>query len=230
MNDERRDRVFPLPPTTLPADSTPRLNPEQGAWPAYNPTMPDTDPNAERRGLKPFLSLSPRLFLTTFNPALLPLVFTIIHIANTRSSTAELAASLKQSLYKACGGIASGAAVLQTLPRYLAMQTNEQVDKATRATVLAVGLALMNCIQIIEAVVNFIIDTYRSMLLCTIQLVVQGTLEILIAAVKEISDAVTSSLNTIRSNIQDDIASGNNLIQKAAHAIDVSVHCCLTDL
>lgn len=67
------------------------------------------------------------------------------------------------------------------------MQTNQEAIRATQASILAIGTMLMDAIAIIEAVVNFIVDTYRSMLLCTIELVVRGTLEILISAVQTVS-------------------------------------------
>lgn len=78
----------------------------------------------------------------------------------------------------------------------------------------------MDAITIIEAVVNFIVDTYRSMLLCTIELAVRGTLEILISAVQNISDGITDTLNSVRSNIQDDIGDANDIIQTAVNAIN----------
>lgn len=67
------------------------------------------------------------------------------------------------------------------------MQTNQEAIRATQASILAIGTMLMDAIAIIEAVVNFIVDTYRSMLLCTIELAVRGTLEILISAVQTVS-------------------------------------------
>lgn len=163
---------------------------------SYPPPLPpadekgqphDSDERKDDDGLKPFLGLAPRLWLTAFNPGFLPLIFTIAHLAATRASTQELAAQLKQSVLDACGSIASGAGALQALPRYLAMQTNDQVLRATRATVLAVGSALMDCVTVIEVVVNFIVDTYRSLLLCTIELVVHGSLQLLISAVQTVS-------------------------------------------
>lgn len=68
------------------------------------------------------------------------------------------------------------------------MQTNQEAIRATQASILAIGTMLMDAIAIIEAVVNFIIDTYRSMLLCTIELAVRGTLGILISAVQTVSE------------------------------------------
>ena len=137
--------------------------------------------------LKPYLTLPPRLLLATLTPALLPLILTIAHLMQNRSSTASLAASLKSSLLSACSGLATGAASIQTLPRYLAMQTNDEVVRATQASILALGAALIDSITIIETVLTFVLDTYRSMLLCTIELAVRGTLDILIGAVEVVS-------------------------------------------
>jgi hypothetical protein len=128
--------------------------------------------------------------LTTLSPCLLPFILTIAHLIYNRSSTESLANSLRASLLSACAGIATGAATLQTLPRYLAMQTNDQAVRATQASILAIGSALGDCVTIIEAVVTFMVDTYRSMLLCTIELAVRGTLEVLIGAVKTVSQLV----------------------------------------
>lgn len=144
-------------------------------------------------GLMPYLTLPPRLLLTTLSPALLPLILTIAHLIQNRSSTESLAASLRSSLLSACSGLAKGAASLQTIPRYLAMQTNEEVVRATQASILALGSLLMDCITIIETVVGFIVDTYRSLLMCTLELAIRGTLEVLIAAVREVSSQSESA-------------------------------------
>ncbi|KAL1407522.1 plasma membrane fusion protein prm1 [Vanrija albida] len=189
------------------------------------PPTPHT-PFVERRplppspGLRPYLSLGPRLLLSVFSPALVPLMFTVAHLIQTRSSTATLAANLKHDVLSVCGGLASGISVLQSIPRYLAMQTNAELLRASRQTVMGVGRALMDIIQVIEAVLKFLIDMYRSLLMCVIQLVVQGTLSVLIGAVDAIGKAVTASLDAIRTSIQDDIATFNNLVQKAVSGVN----------
>lgn len=198
----------------------------------YEPAGVSSSPHDS--GLKPYPSLWPRLLLTTLSPALLPLIFTIAHLVQNRTSTADIAKTLRASLLSACSGLAKGAASLQTLPRYLAMQTNEDVVRATQASILALGTLLMDLVTVIEKVLEFVLDTYRSLLMCTIELAVRGTLEVLIAAVKQvrsyargnadssqISDSITSSLNSIRTGIQNDIASANNFIQSAASKLNV---------
>ena len=146
--------------------------------------------------LKPYLGLRTRLLLTTLSPALLPLMLTIAHLLQNRTSTASLAESLKGSLLAACGGIATGAAGLLTMPRYLAIQTNDQAVRATQASILAIGAAISDCVTIIETVVTFMVDTYRSMLMCTIELAVRGTLEVVIGAVQTVSWHARSEYNS----------------------------------
>lgn len=186
--------IVPISPHSSPFNAYAPRTPPRRRLSALDMSYPPPDkekdvdhPPKDDDGLKSFLGLAPRLWLTAFNPGFLPLIFTIAHLAATRASTAQLAAQLKESVLDACESIASGAGALQALPRYLAMQTNAEMLRATRATVLAVGSALMDCITVIEVVVNFIVDTYRSLLLCTLQLVVQGSLELLISAVQTVS-------------------------------------------
>lgn len=162
----------PTPQTSSPAP--PHLS--------SSSTMPSS-------GLTPYLALPPRLLLSTLSPALLPLILTIAHLSQNRASTAALASTLKSNLLSACGGLAKGAASLQSIPRYLAMQTNDEVVRAAQASILLVGAGLMDCITIVEKVLEFMLDTYRSLLMCTIQLAVQGTLDILISAVQTVRPA-----------------------------------------
>ncbi|WRT69250.1 uncharacterized protein IL334_006234 [Kwoniella shivajii] len=216
------DHVVPLTPHTRPPfshyHSSSTLPPTPHT--PYSPRAATSQNGESDTRLRPYLSLSPRIILTFFSPCLLPIILTIAHMIQNRSSTASLANSLKQSMLSACIGLAKGAASIQTMPRYLAMQTNDEVIRATQASILAIGSTLMDAVTIIEVVVNFIIDTYRSMLLCTIELAVRGTLEIVIGAVDVITDAVTESLNSIRNEIQSDISAANRLIQSAVSGIN----------
>ncbi|WWD21193.1 hypothetical protein CI109_105677 [Kwoniella shandongensis] len=217
------DDIIPLtPPPTRPPFSHYQSSTTLPATPhtPYSPIAPSNQRDPSPTPLRPYLSLSPRILLTFFSSALLPMILTIAHLIQNRSSTATLAASLKSSVLSACAGIAKGAASIQSMPRYLAMQTNEEAVRITQASILATGTMLIDAITITEVVVNFIVDTYRSMLLCTIELAVRGTLEILIDAVQTISDAITSSLNSIRTDIQNDIAGANNIIQTAVSGIN----------
>lgn len=192
------DHVVPLSPairppfqhyhstsTLPPTPHTPYPGQSAGARSSH---MTTTSTGAyQSTPLRPYLTLAPRLLLASISPALLPLVLSIAHLLQNRSSTASLADTLRASFLSACAGLAKGAASLQTLPRYIAMKTNEQMIRTSQAMILAVGAGLMDIITIINVVVEFMIDTYRSLLLCTIELAVRGTLEIMIEAVRTVS-------------------------------------------
>lgn len=71
-----------------------------------------------------------------------------------------------------------------------------------------------------EGIIEFIIDMYRSTFLCFLELAIRSALGVLIAATEEISTAVTSTLNAVRTNIQDDVQTANNVIQTAVSGVN----------
>ena len=138
---------------------------------AYLPPSPSsTSPRSpsSHPGLTPYLGLPTRLLLASLSPALLPIILTIVHLSTNRRSTADMADSLRSSMYAACTGLAKGAGTLQTIPRYMAMQTNEQMVRVTQGLIRATGMGLIHMVTIVEVVVIFVINTYRSLLVCTI--------------------------------------------------------------
>lgn len=72
----------------------------------------------------------------------------------------------------------------------------------------------------LEGIIEFIIDIYRSTFLCFLELAVRGTLSVLIGATQEFSSFVTSSLDSVRTGIQNDIAGANNVIQSAVSGVN----------
>ncbi len=73
-----------------------------------------------------------------------------------------------------------------SLPRYLAASSNEQIADAVNGTMNAARAALVLALTILEGVLNFVIDIYRSTFFCFLELVVQGGLSVLIGAVNEV--------------------------------------------
>ena len=77
-----------------------------------------------------------------------------------------------------------------------------------------------NRLSALEGIIEFVIDLYRSTLLCFLELAVRGTLDVLIAATQAFSDFITSALNGVRTNIQNDIGTANSAIQSAVSGIN----------
>lgn len=69
----------------------------------------------------------------------------------------------------------------------MAIATNERIADAVNSTMNGARAALVLALTVMEAIINFIVDTYRSTFLCFLELVVRGGLSILIGAVQEAS-------------------------------------------
>lgn len=73
------------------------------------------------------------------------------------------------------------------MPRYMAIATNKQFADAANGSINAARATLVMSLTMMEAIINFIIDLYRSTFLCFLELVVRGGLALLIGAVNEVS-------------------------------------------
>ena len=72
------------------------------------------------------------------------------------------------------------------MPRFMAVATNKQYADAVNGTLNAARATLILALTIMEAIINFLIDIYRSTFLCFLELIVQSGLAVLIAAVQEV--------------------------------------------
>ena len=68
----------------------------------------------------------------------------------------------------------------------MALATNQQFVDAVNGTMNGAREALILSLTVMEAVINFLVDIYRSTFLCFIELIVRGTLAVLIGAVQEV--------------------------------------------
>jgi hypothetical protein len=81
------------------------------------------------------------------------------------------------------------------MPRFMALATNDQIIDAVNASMDAARDALILSLTIMEAIINFVVDTYRSTFLCFLELVVRGGLSLIIGATQEVR--LTSLLSVI---------------------------------
>ena len=68
----------------------------------------------------------------------------------------------------------------------MAEGTNKQIADAVNGTMDAARATLVLSLTILEGVINFVIDIYRSTFFCFLELVVRGGLSVLIGAVQEV--------------------------------------------
>ncbi|KAK7043267.1 plasma membrane fusion protein prm1 [Paramarasmius palmivorus] len=170
--------------------------------------------------LKPYLELPHLLSLTWLAYPILSLLFVAFRLQLSLASSQDAVASAKANLLASCKAAEQAATSAASMPRFLAIATNEQFADAVNGTMRAARATLVLALTIMEAIINFIIDIYRSTFLCFLELVIRGGLAIIIGAVKEFTDLIERTAGSLATSIQNDISSANNVIKNAIDAIN----------
>lgn len=152
--------------------------------PMYNSAQPISQPSST---LNPYLSLSHILSLTWLAYPILSLLFIAFRLQLSSASAQDAVNDAKSNLLTSCKAAEQAATAAASLPRYMAVATNDQISDAVNGTMNAARATLVLALTIMEAIINFIIDIYRSTFLCFLELVVRGGLSLLIGAVQEVS-------------------------------------------
>ncbi|EGN99932.1 hypothetical protein SERLA73DRAFT_160028 [Serpula lacrymans var. lacrymans S7.3] len=164
--------------------------------------------------LRPYLQLPHILSLTWLAYPILSLLFVIFRLQLSSSSAQAAVANAKGDLLTACQAAEQAATAAASMPRYMAIASNEQFADAVNGTMNGARAALILALTAMEAIINFLIDIYRSTFLCFLELVVTGGLALLISAVQD------STLNSIVSGLKNDATSLNSAIQTAVSAVN----------
>jgi len=141
--------------------------------------------------LTPYLQLPHLLSLTWLAYPILSLIFIAFRLQLSLSDAQNAIVSAKDDLLASCRAAEEAATSAASMPRYLAIATNQQFAEAVNGSMNAARATLVLSLTVMEAIINFIVDIYRSTLLCFIELVVRGGLAILISAVQEVSQFKT---------------------------------------
>lgn len=136
--------------------------------------------------LKPYLQLPHILSLTWLAYPIISLLFVIFRLQLSSDQAQSSVANAKDDLLAACQAAEQAATAAASMPRYLAIATNQQFADAANGTMDAAREALVLALTCMEAIINFLISIYRSTFLCFLELVVVGGLDLLISAVQEV--------------------------------------------
>lgn len=137
--------------------------------------------------LTPYLQLPHLLSLTWLAYPIISLVIVAFRLQGSLDTTQNAILSAKGDLVASCKAAEEAATSAASMPRYMAIATNEQFADAVNASLRGARQALILSLTAMEAIINFIIDLYRSIFLCFLELVVRGGLAILIGAVDEVN-------------------------------------------
>lgn len=153
----------------------------------WNAPPPTYDAHLHDTGsLRPYLQLPHLLSLTWLAYPILSLIFIAFRLQLSLGDAQNAVASAKDDLISACKAAEEAATSAASMPRYLALAANEQFADAVNGTMQAARGALILSLTAMEAIINFVIDIYRSTLLCFLELIVRSGLAVLSGAVQEV--------------------------------------------
>ncbi|KAF8647151.1 hypothetical protein AX16_006982 [Volvariella volvacea WC 439] len=164
--------------------------------------------------LTPYLQLPHILSLTWLAYPILSLILVLFRLQLSLASSQQAVANAKDNLLTSCKAAEQAATAAASMPRYMAIATNKQFADAVNGTMNGARAALILSLTVMEGIINFLIDIYRSTFLCFLELVIRGGLAILIGAVEELNNLVRGVADGLRSTIQDSISGANRAIQE----------------
>ncbi|KAJ3889817.1 hypothetical protein GG344DRAFT_66800 [Lentinula edodes] len=164
-----------------------------------------SNPYVSTTSLKPYLELPHLLSLTWLAYPILSLLFIAFRFQLSLTSAQDDVANAKADLLASCQAAQEAATAAASMPRYMAIATNDQSVTAVNDSMNTARATLVLALTVMEAIINFIVDIYRSTLLCFVELIVCGALSVVIGAVSADSlNQLNSSLPTF-SQLKDDI-------------------------
>ncbi|KAJ6521935.1 hypothetical protein DFH09DRAFT_1286992 [Mycena vulgaris] len=184
------------------------------SWTAAPPTY-DAH-SLETTQLRPYLQLPHLISLTWLAYPILSLVFVVFRLQLSLASSEDAIASAKSDLLTSCKAAERAATAAASMPRYMAIATNEQFANAVNDSMNAARATLILALTIMETVINFIVDLYRSTFLCFLELVIRGGLAILIGAVQELDVVVKAAASGIQTAIQGSVSAANSALKDVA--------------
>ncbi|SPO26797.1 related to PRM1 - Pheromone-regulated multispanning membrane protein [Ustilago trichophora] len=177
-------------------------------------------PSPARSTLQPWLGLRARLFLSPISIPLISLLFVAFRLLTSSQDVNDSIASTKVRLLSACDAVEGTASLAASFPHFLASSTNVQLAESVNATVHGAARVFELSITAIEKILTYIVDSYRSLFLCFMELLVRGSLAVVIEAVQLISQAITAAGQGIRAAIQDSISGVNAILSTAVSGIN----------
>ncbi|KAJ7922629.1 hypothetical protein B0H13DRAFT_1865646 [Mycena leptocephala] len=158
-----------------------------------------------------------RGFGTTWGPAypILFLGFLVFNLQLALSTMEADALRAKSHLLASCYAAQAASSASASFPRYMAISLNRSYSMAVKDSLNVAQAALDLSITVIEAVIDFFVDTYRSTFLCFLELIVQAGLAVLTEAVAEATTFVEAAANNIANTIQQSFSVATSVVQGA---------------
>ncbi|KAI9463204.1 hypothetical protein BJY52DRAFT_1253680 [Lactarius psammicola] len=195
------------------------VSPPPARWMSPPPVY-DSRLTVSDSGLTPYLQLPHILSLTWLAYPILSLLFIAFRLQLSSDSAQAAVNNARGDLLTSCQAAQRAASSTASMPRFMAIATNDQITDAVNASMNGAREALILALTVMEAVINFLVDIYRSTFLCFLELIVRGGLSLIIGATQEINTLLTNTFSSLRTSIQNDVAAANSAVQTAIDGIN----------
>lgn len=99
---------------------------------------------------------------------------------------------------EACAQVENLVSAIMHLPAHMMMQAQMQSSKAAENVVQNMGRLVLGVLNMVHVMVHMVLSSYKALLLCVIQLIIQGALSLLDAATHAINLAVHDAAQALR--------------------------------
>lgn len=165
--------------------------------PIYTPSdrkvSPDNDNSLKTIPIyTPYLQLPHLLSLSWLAYPIISLIFVAFRLQLSLASAENGLEAARNDILSSCNAAQHAATGAASFPRYLASTSNQQFADSANGAMEAARVALILSLDAMEAILNYIIGSYRSTLLCVVELVVQGGLSLVTGAVGAVCNLLLS--------------------------------------
>ncbi|KAG8846316.1 plasma membrane fusion protein prm1 [Serendipita sp. 405] len=170
-------------------------------------------PYSQHAPLGPYLRLSHRLSLAPFAYPIIAVAFVALRFYLSLQSAKNLIQDAKELVIAGCLGAQRAATAAVSIPRWMALETNEQILNVAHGTIEAARKGINASLHSVNALVIFVIETWQSFYLCLFQFVVRGSLAAVITVTQYVEQglkAIGPNIGTAVSSAQSGINSGVN--------------------
>jgi hypothetical protein len=214
-----RDRLFTSQPTSNTFDNhDSNFHPptyEDATNPQITRRLPQTVPE-----LVPYLGARSRLSQAWFNRWTVLLLLILVRVILATISLDNDLESAREKAFSACTGVESMGTAMASMPYYMATGVNEMTAKGIESAVRALEDTLLLMITGVQEIVVFVVNLITSTYLCLITLAVRGSIEVMVAALKKITDFVNNAMDDIFNSASKEIKSVQDAINSFAKILE----------
>ena len=134
----------------------------------------------------PYLQLPHLLSLAWVTYPVISLIIVAFRLQLSLASAENGLNSVKNDLLASCSAAEQAATAAASLPRYMAQSSNRQFADAANGVMTAAQDALILSLTVVEALINFVIDIFRSTFLCLLELALGIGLSLVTDAVQAV--------------------------------------------